>query len=119
MKMFLKFMFYFIVSFFITLSVHATIAPAQDWSFLEPIVKFMVELLGEKAAKVMGILYFVSLMFKPLFTLLQAYTNATHWTVKDDQLLTKVMTSKIYLALVYIFDLLLRIKLPKAKTELK
>jgi hypothetical protein len=60
---------------------------------------------------VMGVLRAV---FKPLFSLLQAYVDATE-SKTDNEKLQKFMESKIYKALAYLLDYAASVKLPKAK----
>ena len=54
-------------------------------------------------------------VFKPLFSFLGAITEFTYWTKKDDELLVKVMESKVYKAIAYALDYIASIKLPKKK----
>jgi hypothetical protein len=60
---------------------------------------------------VMGILRAI---FKPLFSLLQAYVDATE-SKTDNEKLQKFKDSKIYKALAYLLDYAASVKLPKAK----
>lgn len=51
---------------------------------------------------------------KPLFALLNAYVQATP-SEKDDEVLKKVETSKVYTHLVFLLDYFTSIKLPAKK----
>lgn len=64
------------------------------------------------AAGVMSVLYIAGVCFKPAFTLLHTYVNATP-SVKDNELLAKVEASKAYKAIAYVLDWAVRIKLPQ------
>jgi hypothetical protein len=80
----------------------------------------MLELLTELITKwpwVHYVLIAVGVMrvvFKPLFSLLQAAALATP-SPKDDSFLAAVMDSKIYKAVAYALDYLGSIKLPSVK----
>jgi hypothetical protein len=62
---------------------------------------------------VIGVLRVV---FKPLFSLLQAAALATP-TLKDDSIIKDIMESKIYLGIAYVLDYLGSIKLPKSEQK--
>lgn len=60
---------------------------------------------------VIGILRAV---FKPLMTLLEKYVEATP-NESDNELLQKILSSKVYAAIQYLLDYTASIKLPKKK----
>ena len=49
---------------------------------------------------------------KPIMSVLQAYVLATP-SVKDDETVKKIESSKVYLAIVWLLDYTLSLKLPK------
>lgn len=55
-------------------------------------------------------------VFKPLMTLLEKYVEATP-SESDNELLKKVMSSKVYAALQWFLDYTASIKLPKKAKE--
>lgn len=55
------------------------------------------------------------LVNKPLFAALKAIVEFTYWTEKDNILLAKIESSKVYKGFVFVLDWLTSIKLPKDK----
>lgn len=66
-----------------------------------------------KLTQIISIIGSLRLINKPLFEFLRAITKFTYWTDRDDKLLSKIETSKIYKTIVFILDWLTSIKLKK------
>lgn len=89
---------------------------AQDGdslSWLDPFLNFLFGWIqsNPKLAFIMASLYFVGLIFKPLFSLIGSVVLATK-TKSDDEFLAKVYVSLPYKIIAYVLDLVMRIKLP-------
>jgi len=77
---------------------------------------FVLELAQKHpvALSVLSALYVLSAINKPLFTLLHKYVEATE-SSSDNELLNKVENSKVYKAISYLLDWVVRVKLPQPK----
>lgn len=77
---------------------------------------FVLELAQKHpvALSVLSALYVLSAINKPLFTLLHKYVEATA-SSSDNELLNKVENSKVYKAISYLLDWVVRVKLPQPK----
>lgn len=65
-------------------------------------------------ASIVFVIGAVRIVMKPLMTLLETVVNLTP-TPADNSFLKAVLASKVYKAIVFALDLLLSVKLPKAK----
>lgn len=81
---------------------------------------FLLDLVAKYpiAAGVLSVLYVMGFCFKPLFTFLHAYVDATE-SLKDNELLAKIEGSKIYKSVAYGLDWIVRIKLPQPQPQEK
>lgn len=64
-----------------------------------------------QAAGLLAAMYVAGVCFKPLFSLLHTYVDATQ-TIKDNEVLAAVEASKAYQVIQYVLDWAVRIKLP-------
>lgn len=87
---------------------------------METISKWIVEWLinNPDYAVIVTIISVARMVFKPLMTLMQDVIAATP-SKTDDEWLKKVMSSKGYHTVAWIFDYLLSLKLPVIKSEKK
>ena len=86
---------------------------------MEALLEWLGPLLSTYSAKyptlftVLTVMGALRVVFKPLMTLLQAVTEATYWTSKDDALYKKVVESKPYKYVAFALDWFASVKLPK------
>lgn len=69
------------------------------------------------AAQILMVVGFLRLLNKPLFSFLQQVVDFTDWTQKDNEILKKILESKIYKYVSYILDYSASMKLPQKKSE--
>lgn len=79
---------------------------------LAPVLEMLAGKYGFMA-QVVAVVGSLRLIFKPLMALLQSIVGVTP-SVKDDELLAKVLAHPAYKAVAFLVDMVASVKLPKA-----